>query len=331
MKYVEFKSEFKSGKFRPVYFFYGKEDFLAEKAMWQIVDKLMPSEDDRSLNFSLYYGDDANSLPNDLASPPVFAKLRMIVIKKTEALSAKLAETVLAYCKKPPSDTVLIMLSTDGEPPKKFIKELLKVVEPIECNKLKDKLLSDWIKHYIKEKGKTLDNDALVRLSSIIWPNLRELAFELDGLTLMAGEKPNISLADIEAMGGATFALDRWRLNDAIVSGDVGLVINLINNFLYWSFKPVQLVGDLYRMYQTLWIIKLCTETKKTDSIRKMIFLPDFKLKQNITQAKEVKLPLIERGLLRIQEADLNIKRGLRKGEVEIILLATDLTREWKR
>ncbi len=320
MNYPAFQKEVKDNKFRDAYLFVGKEDFLAESGIKLLVDKLIPPED-RSMNYSLYYGDDAESLPDNLYSRPMFGQKKVTVVKKAQNLDERQIKAVAKFLQSPPSDGHLILWTGEIDKRKKFYKDIAKLIEPINCNPLRQKELAVWINNYTRQYKKKFDEEAMARLSVINWPNLRELASEIDRLSLMVGDEPVIKVQDVEEMGGGSFAFDRWTLTDAIGEGDRKTAHEAVRRLSLAGLKPLQAIGDLFRLFRILWVVKWFVMRKQLAEAKEFIGLPPFVFNRYMNFARKLDKTTIEKALLRILEADLNIKRGLRKDDLELSVL----------
>lgn len=325
LKYPDFTKNVSKGLILPAYLFTGKEEYLAESAVDAIIEKLL-SEDERDLNLNIVYGKDAEGLREALATPPVFAKYRVVVVRQAQDLQVKFVEAVNAYLKQPPADGCLLMIAMDGER-KAGVRKLDTNIETVECPKMKDAELARWSGDYLEKHSKRVESAAMERLISLNWPGLRELAGELDRLILLVGEKQAITFADVEELGTESSMMVRWKLSESVTALDLPGALNALENLLYWGLHPNQLIGDLFRALHQLWVIRYLQDSRKPELIREHLPLKDFVLNKLTQQATRIPLVRIETALLRLEEAELNIKRGLRSDDVEIgVLLVEVLT-----
>jgi len=324
MNYTAFKHEIAHGEPRPVYLFVGEEDFLAEEGVQAIIDRTL-EPDQRMLNLTVLYGRDAEGWGEALSALPVFASRRVTVVRQAHELKTPNLEAVLRYLEDPPGDACLILWAGKVDKRRSFFKGITEKVDPVNCGRLRSGQLTTWMKDFVNKLGKTLDGKAVGRLMSVNWPNLRELAGELDRLTLMVGDKEVIGLQDIEMMGEVSFAFERWALTDAVGSGDIQAAQKAVGNLQFWNVKPTQTIGDLYRMFHKLWLINYHLRRRSSGLIKDEIDLHPFVLKKYIDYAQRISRKSLEDCILRILEADLNIKRGLCQAEIEINMLVLEL------
>jgi DNA polymerase-3 subunit delta len=324
MTYTAFKQEFVKGKIRPAYLFLGEEDFLAESGAAILTDKLL-TPDEKSMNLSIFYGSEAVGLSDALNTMPVFGGYKVTIVRQAQDLNAKNQEVVLNYLANPPDDGCLILLSRKIDKRKNLLKEIFVKIEIVECDKPRPQQLNVWIKEHIAQWNKRLDQEALGKLTSINWPGLRELAGELDRLTLLVGDTEVITAKDIEAQGGGSYLFVRWALTDAVAAGDIKSALLSLENLQFWNSKPMQIINDLYRLFNGLWIVKYFVQRNKIGEGKQNSGLHPFVYDKYTGYAKKISHKAIEDGLLRLFEADLNIKRGIRQPDIELSMLVIDL------
>ena len=232
---------------------------------------------------------------------------------------------MVRYLSSPPSDACLLLSAGDADRRRSFFKKVSGSVEIVECSKLSVRDQEKWIKAYISRNGKKINGGAINRLMSISWYSMRDLAGELDRLILLVGDTPSISVQDVEEMGGGSYLFERWRLTEAVGSGDAVKSLDVAKNLQYWNIKPLQIIGDLYRMFLKMWLLNWYIRKNKVSEAKGNIGLHPFVLTRYTQFARRLGEKGIADGILRILEADLNIKRGLRRPELEIDMLVSDL------
>ncbi len=317
-------SNVRRDEFQSAYLFLGKEDFLVEMGVKELISRLL-TPDEKDLNLSVFSARETEAIARSLSTPPLFSSRRVIVIKQAGSLDGNILEVLASYLKALPSDACLILWVGEVDKRKSFYKKIVPLIDPIMCDKLKIGDLQSWITEYAQKFGKRLDSDANTRLCGINWPSLRELAGELDRLTLMIGDKTVITLSDIEEMGGASFGFERWRFSDAVGFADMSGAIAAVQNLQDWGLKPNQIVGDLYRVLRQMWFIRWHIDQKKTAEAKTKLAIQDFIFNKLQRQASAISLPRIEEAILRILEAELSIKRGQRHDNLETITVVTEV------
>ena len=156
---------------------------------------------------------------------------------------------------------------------------------------------------------------------------MRELVSELDQLVLLIGEKLVIEIPDVQEMGGGSFAFERWTLSNAIGSGDTELALEAARKLYLLKVEPTQIIGDLFRVFRQLWMLRWYIDKNQLSRARKSIRVPTDVFNKLSANARRVSRLRLEDGILLLLEADLNIKRGIRAGDLEISVLIGSLVK----
>ncbi len=325
MNYTTFQREVNKGNIKPAYFFIGKENYFVDTGVQTLIDKLITREESL-FNLTRLTGGDAGGLSDTLRTPPVFSRYRITIVKEAEKLKEQPLKAVVSFLKSPPRDGVLVLYAEKVDKRLSFYKQTQGMVEVVECDKPRESEMIKWMKEYVAKWNKRIDDDAVARLTAVNWPGMRELASELDRLVLMVGEVHAITSKNIEEMGGGSFAMEIWKLTDAVGGGDSVNAAVTLDNLQSWNANPTQVIVSLFRFMQKLWLIKWAITHRKLEEVRSKAGLIPFLFNRYCGFARNASMEGIEDGLLRILEADLNIKRGIRSGEKEIVLLVNRLT-----
>src|SRR5687767_15720851 len=97
-------------QFSPAYYLHGEDDFLKEEALRHLIDAAVdPTTRDFNLDQRKGAELDAASLSTLLATPPMMADRRMVVIRDASTLRKESLATVRQYLASPAPDLVLVM------------------------------------------------------------------------------------------------------------------------------------------------------------------------------------------------------------------------------
>ena len=167
-----------------MYFLHGEEDHLREEAIEEVLNAhLDPST--RDFNFDQLRGADVG--PEDLASmlatPPMMAANRVVLVRDVQGLSQKAREVVEQVVASPPEGLVLIL---SGQKPSgskaRFYDVLQKAARTVEYPRLGLNDLPGWLTDRAREEhGLELELDAARALVGAIGSHLGVLSTELDG------------------------------------------------------------------------------------------------------------------------------------------------------
>jgi DNA polymerase-3 subunit delta len=200
------------------FFFFGDEDFFREEAIRRVVSAYL-DEATRDFNFDQLRGSDvdADALASTLATPPMMAEHRVVVVRDAQGLSQKGREVVEAAAKSPEPGTALVVSASIPQGSKaKFYDELKKHATSIEFAALAADDAPGWLMEEARGHGVELDADAARAIVSAMGVELGMLVAELKKLVAYANERKRITLDDVKAVGGSIPRADRWAWFDLV-------------------------------------------------------------------------------------------------------------------
>ncbi|HEY0672974.1 MAG TPA: DNA polymerase III subunit delta [Longimicrobiales bacterium] len=243
-----------SGKLGGVYFLFGEEEYLKEELATSIVTAhLDPAT--RDFNLDQVRGTDvtAESLASLIATPPMMAEYRVIVVRDAQALAtaAKNRGVIEAVLERTPPGLALILVATLPEKAKAQIYERLKkqavsVAFPL----LNDADVPGWLMVRARTDGFELQPKAAQAMASAMGAELGVLLQELKKLYEFTADRKVIKLADVQQAVGSVPRQNRWEwfdmlgerrfaharaaLHVLLDSGEtgVGLIIGMGSHFL---------------------------------------------------------------------------------------------------
>jgi DNA polymerase-3 subunit delta len=195
----------KSGTFAPAYYLHGDDDYVKSEDLKRAIDAAIdPSTRDFNLEI-LRGGDvDATSLGSILATPPMMADRRAVVVRDVAALKKDARAALDAYLERPAPDVLVLLVSPSGV---KADKGLVGKTVAIEFEPLSGARIPKWITYYVEHDiggGVTITEGAAKLLQESVGTDLSQLKMELD------------KLGDFATGTGGT-------INEAMVSAVVGV------------------------------------------------------------------------------------------------------------
>ena len=201
------------------FFFHGDEDFFREEAVGRVVSAYL-DEGTRDFNFDQLRGNDADAdaLASVLATPPMMAEHRVVVLRDAQGMGQRARDVVEAAVKNPEPGLVLVVSAAIPSGSKaKFYDELKKRAVSIEFNPLTADDAPGWLMEEARTAhGVELDSDAARAIVSAMGVELGMLVSELKKLAAYAGDRKRLTLDDVRAVGGAIPRQDRWAWFDMV-------------------------------------------------------------------------------------------------------------------
>jgi DNA polymerase-3 subunit delta len=200
----------KSGSFAPAYYLFGDDDYVKTEELKRVIDAAIdPSTRDFNLE-NLRGGDvDAMSLGSILATPPMMAERRAVVVRDVAALKKDARAALDAYLERPAPDVLVMLVSPTGV---KADKGLVAKAVAIEFEPLSGARIPKWITWYVEHdlgEGTTITEGAAKLLQESVGTDLSQLKTELD------------KLGDFASGGGGEGRGS--TINEAMVSSVVGV------------------------------------------------------------------------------------------------------------
>src|SRR5687768_12645383 len=104
------------GPFEPVYYLHGADDYLKEDALRDLLASAVdPSTRDFNLDIRSAAELDPEALGSLLATPPMMAERRVVVLRDVQAMKKDARTALERYLAQPASDLLLVMVAPAGE------------------------------------------------------------------------------------------------------------------------------------------------------------------------------------------------------------------------
>jgi DNA polymerase-3 subunit delta len=203
------------------FFLFGEDSFRKEEEARALVEwHLDPAT--RDFNFDLLRGPETSleTLASVLATPPMMAEWRVVLVKEVEALatSSLAREALLGVVRSPPPGLALILLATIPKgSTAKFYGELRRSARSAEYPEIGPNDVPAWVMEWAAAKhGRELTEEAARALGTGVGTDLGVLAQEIEKLTSLVEEGEVIGLEAVKAAGTHVPSEDRWEWMDRI-------------------------------------------------------------------------------------------------------------------
>lgn len=204
-----------------VFFLYGADRFQKSEVLDLLVSTYVDSAT-RDFNLDVLRGaeTDVEDLARILATPPMMAEFRVVVLREVEALagSARARDVLTRLAEAPPPGLVAVLEATLPSGSKaKLYRTLRTKARSAEFAAVDENDVPGWLMVRAREvHGKDLDPEAARALAAAVGTDLGVLARELEKINEMAGERPTITPDVVEAGGTVLPSQDRWKWFDLV-------------------------------------------------------------------------------------------------------------------
>lgn len=233
-----------SRSFAPVYYLFGDDDYLKDGAVRDLLEAAIdPSTRDFNLEIRRGGDLDAEDVSSLLATPPMLAERRAVVLREVTALKKGARAQLDKYLDRPASDTLLLLTSLSGV---KADAALVKASVPLDFVPLSPERVRKWIAHHaLTVLSIRILEDAAELLQQAVGNDLHLLAAELDKCASYAlgvrDGSPTSDVASVPAVidSDAVTAVVGVRrgetvtdLLDAVARQDAAAALQLIGHVL---------------------------------------------------------------------------------------------------
>jgi DNA polymerase III subunit delta len=318
----EFRNAIRKGDILPVYLFAGTEQFIADEAVELLLDALIPG-DQRSFNFDLLYGTDAQSYEvlTVASAFPMIGEKRMVVVREFDKLSKP--DLLSEYIKNPLESTVLILISESPDNRRNPFR-LFDDPNTLRCWPLYDNQIPSWIINRVRAIKKSISTDAASTLAGYVGTSLYQLANEIDKLDIYTMDRKNITVDDVNHVVGVSKTFNIFELQKAIGQKDAKTAIYILDRMLERGEPPVLIISMLTRFF--IGLIKLADMSERRisrDQIARELNTGVYFLKDQYEYLRHHPIERMQKRFRALVEADAALKTSQAdSGQILAVLLS---------
>lgn len=324
----------KKGELAPVYLLVGEESYFIDETIQRIKDALGPEEDIELSTFDL---DEVpvDEVINEADTIPFFSERKLIIAKNASFLKAtekgkekidhdvKRLEEWLAH----PSDfsvTVFIAPYEKLDERKKVTKMMKEHALVVQAETPKEQDLAVWIQGLVKAQGKTITQEALEFLVTMVGPNMLQLQMEIEKMSLYLGETGEITQGLVEDLVAKTLEQDAFKMLNAYFAHDHVGALSIYHDLLRQKQEPIMLVGLLASNVRTMSnVFYLQKKGYHPQQIAKNLKIHPYRVKLMVEQRNRPSEESLLKALYQLAEVDMQLKTagGNRERYLELFLL----------
>ena len=206
-----------------VFFLWGEDEHRKGEAVKELVGAHV-DESTKDFNLDVVQASavDVEDLARIVATPPMMAEWRVVVVRGAEAFAgaARSRDLILGLAESPPADLALILTARIPSGSKaKYYTRLKKLAQAVEFSAISPDDAPGWLMEQARSRfDMTLEPDAARALAHGIGTDLGILSQELEKLSGVASGGDSITLEHVRTAGTVLPAQDRWRWFDLVGS-----------------------------------------------------------------------------------------------------------------
>ena len=253
-------AEITKGNFKPVYYFYGSEDYRRVEAEKFVADHFLPSAQ-RSVNYHRIDSKktSAAELHAKLANLPMLGEREVFVIGNFESIKPKEIEGLMPLIKSKDTNRVLILSTGSAKTPKKtsaFFKSVTEFAEPVEFKKMTSAETQSAIISRLSKNKISIENNALELLTGLLDGDKGGMEAELNKLIDFKSEGETVTIEDIKLITAGYEIFNIFELGDVIVQGKIQKIVRMLNSLVGSGTSIDFLMSLLGAHFISLYLVK---------------------------------------------------------------------------
>lgn len=229
----------------------GEEDFLAEEALGRLIAQALPRED-RALNLDILdAGAPIGEILTRLDTAPFFGPSRVVVVRRLEAMREADHDALIAHLERGNAPTVAIFLARELDRRRRLFLTFRKVATIVECRPLAARDLPAWVAARFKVAGKRAAPGAAESLAALSGGALRDLDHEVAKVATYVGERPVVTIADVEAIATRLGEASIFTLVDAVGGRDAARALVALSDILATD-EPLHVLFMIARQFRLI-------------------------------------------------------------------------------
>jgi DNA polymerase-3 subunit delta len=324
-------AEVRAGRVEPVYYLYGKEPFLVQRALAAIRAAVLDPRT-QAFNFdTVDCKEGAHHAERILAAArtlPMMARRRLVLARDADALKPEALEAMLPYLGDPAETTCLVFVAEGADLRRRFFLELKKTGGLAKFEPLYERRLPPWIEAEAKSLGHGVEPGAAQLLCDVVGADLSSLAQALEQLSLFVGPRQRITVAAVEELCAETRQHSVFDLANAVGERDTRKALHQCQRMLQAREPAIRILFMLTRHFRQLWIAKeLEAQHADREEAARRIGIPPFFVDGLMTQARRFDGATLGRAFEALYDADRALKSSHAGDEVLLERLLVDLCR----
>ncbi len=299
--------------FKPLYLFFGDEEFLMLRALERLEQALAGPESEAPVKVVLESQE--VGLPEFLAQArmtPLWGAGQLLVLRRVETYPANALEAVLQYLEHPAPRAWVVLLA-----PGLKARDLAKsaVWKRLQENdaalgffRLKDGELQQWLAREAQAQGKTLSLAAARRLTEMVGDNLSELAQELEKLALFAGQEKNLTPNLVTQLATHSRSYNIFALVEALGEKGAQKRLAALAHLLDLGEPPARILVMLARQLRLLLRLKDTPRGTTPEALARTLEVHPAVVKKLSQQAALFTVPTLQTHLWRLHQTDRQLK-----------------------
>jgi len=319
-------ADISAGKFSPVYYFYGDEDFRIVEAEKYISSQFLPGQ----LLMTNSKRIDGKRTPvaellAELSVFPMLGERQVFVVTDIQHYKPNDLERILKILTPPDKSRVIMFSTPSSKRPKKDAAILRKMNEAAEVVEFKQLTLLEMENLVAARLGKgsiKIERDALKLLTELLAGNRGAAESEIEKLVNYKASGETVTLEDIRTIAGGYQTYEVWDIGHHVVKGQTQKALSLIRRMISEGNTAT---GILYFLSRHLISLYLVQNNKPLEPTQRWMA---FKYREQTGVYDNARL---EQMIIQVVETDAQLRRAKVKPELLLEMLVLQIAGERPR
>ncbi len=329
MNYKELLNQLKQGELDNLYLLYGDEDFLIEKALQEIVTRVV-DPNFKDFNFDLIEGDKsikAGTIRDLANTPPLMTECRLVIAKEVDKLPIDEQRILSAYLASLPSTTCLVLTAQGMDKRTRLFSALKKKGQVIKFDPLNSRQLPSWIKEEVRRLKKKIDNEAIHYLAEAIGNNLRQLHTEIEKLASYIGDREKMEIEDVKSAVDISRGYLIFDLLDALGERRKDEALFLLSKMIETGEPEIKILYMIVRQIRLILQAKLLKASGESNSqIVSTLGQHPYTIKKCLDQGAKFSLAELYKAMEDLFTVELKVKTGRLPWKLALEMLIIELS-----
>ena len=316
----------KTGRFQPVYYFFGAEDFRKRSAEQFLIEKFVPKSQ-VGTNVTRIDGKRTKlaDILNELATIPMLGERQVFTISDIQSFKPTEIDKILKMFDPPDSNRLAILSSPADKTPKwnsAFRKKMNQQVTTVEFEQLTPVKAGKLIGARLKAEGLKMDEPALNMMLELIAGNFGALQSEVEKVIHFKKDQgsDHVSVDDIEQVCSGFEMYNVFQLGQYVADRDITRALKMVDQLI--SIQSSQSGSILYFLGEHFALLYLLRNGKQIPGKKA------WKAKNLRPQAEQFTSEQLESIILKIADMTARMRRQQIDARLAMETLVVDLTAE---
>lgn len=290
-----------------IYVFLGNEINILKDKINKLINKLKIS------NIIRYDYDDIDIIDilNEINYVDLFNEKKLIIVSNFsfKKLNSKEEELFIKYINNMNDNVLVFKCVDDSLDNRKSLIKLLKEKCEVEDIKTMDyKMLHEYVTKIFKDNGINITYNQVKKILNLTDNNVDITLNEVDKLLMYILPNKNITDDDIDNVVSKSFEKEMFRLSDAVMSRNTGLIFDSYKNIISSGVDPITILDFLSKQFRTLYQVKNLIKNSSEEELSKKLSVNSYVIKKMIDNINNFKEEEIINIMYKLSDIDIDIK-----------------------